>query len=187
MFVVSLPASWWLAVTACVLTRPASWLSSLRPCKWPLTHLTQQICEAKLDPSGLCQYSISEEQVQESWQRAKGDSFAFMWGLQAVVAHPLLWGRVVTVPQEATLAFNEPILILLPSVCKLFISPHTTYIYIYCKSTHSHALHTGNHRAQAERANFCPSGTGKLIPDKWRASYIPLKTGFQSHLNHMLL
>lgn len=117
----------------------------------------------------------------------KGDSFAFMWGPQAVVAHPLLWGRVVTVPQEATLAFNEPILILLPSVCKLFISPHTTYIYIYCKSTHSHALHTGNHRAQAERANFCPSGTGKLIPDKWRASYIPLKTGFQSHLNHMLL
>ncbi|KAM7373206.1 hypothetical protein PAMP_008078 [Pampus punctatissimus] len=97
---------------------------------------------------------------------------------------------MVTVPQENTIAFNEPILILPSSVCNLFISPHT---YIYCRNTHSHALHMGRHlanhstelrRSSLNSVHLAPESSHN-IPDQWRASIFlknKLPATFQSHL-----
>lgn len=84
------------------------------------------------------------------------------------------------VPQENTIAFNEPILIdpSLPSATSSSLHVGTS-----CRSTHSHALHMdrhlANHSAELRRSSLnsvhlAPESSHTIL-DQSRASYIPQK------------
>lgn len=85
------------AATGCVLTRPrilaplplAPLYSFDPPQIWKQKKKLDLCSVGVIFHLFYANAPISKGHVQESWQKERGQ-FAFLWGLQAVAAHPLL-------------------------------------------------------------------------------------------------